>query len=299
MTAQTGHPLTLQVVLIVGHDLSADVGIVLRTFLQHLAIDGIDGIVFQLGHQGILLEYRTVNQRVITATEDTLLHTDADDGVAVEGLTQGLSPAAERQFLDAVLHGLDIARSLHVVGDALEAGLRPVVLLLMILEILGQSGLVLGGLVPDVLIADFIEQQSFVVLTDEVLHLRVLGRQLVGLLVHNLRSRQLAFRLADQRVHLLLGQTVADVALLHELQDALFMELKGFQHLMFLAQDDVVAVGRLHDARHLAVLQGEGRVLELLDQLSALHEGQQSTLGGRARVLTDLLGQFGEVGTLF
>ena len=76
------------------------------------------------------------------------------------------------------------------------------------------------------------------------------------------------------------------------------MELKGLQHLALLHLDDVIAEGGLHDARHLTGLQGIGGILELLDQLSALHKRQQPALLGRARILRHFLGQFGKIGTV-
>ena len=249
-----------------------------------------------MGDGGVPVEDGTVDEGIVTLPEDALLDADADDAVAIEGLAESLCPLVELQLADTVLDGLDVGLVLDVVGDALEARTAPVIALLVLLEELCQTGLVLGGLVPDVLVADLIEEQALVILADEVLQLIVIGREFGSLLLHDIGGGQLAARLADERVDHLLGNLVADATLLHKLEDALAVLLEGFKHLVTLPQDDVVAVGGLDDARHLAVLQGEGHVLVLLDELAALHEGQQTTLLGRAGVLAHLLGQFGEVG---
>ena len=236
---------------------------------------------------------------MVAGLEDAFLHTDADDGVAVEGLAKGFVPLVELQLLHAFLHGLHIGGGLHVVGDTLEAGRVPHIFLLVLLVVAGQTGLVLGGLVPHEFIADLVEQQSFVVLADEVLHLSILGRQLVSFLVHHGGLGELAARLAHKGVDLSLAETVADAALLHKLQDAFLVKLKGFQLLTGFHQDDMVAVGRLNDTRHLTFFQGEGGIFVLLHQLAALHKGQQTALTGTAGVLAHLLGKLGKVGAGF
>ena len=56
------------------------------------------------------------------------------------------------------------------------------------------------------------------------------------------------------------------------------MYLKRFQHLVCLSQNDMIAIRRLDNTRHLTILQGESNILKLLDQLAALYEWQQSSL---------------------
>ena len=60
----------------------------------------------------------------------------------------------------------------------------------------------------------------------------------------------------------------------------------------------MIAIRCLDDTRHLTILQRECHVLELLNQLSTLHKRQQSTLTGRARILTYLFGHFSKIGSL-
>ena len=79
-----------------------------------------------------------------------------------------------------------------MVGNTLKAGFLPIVFLLVLLEIAFQASLILGSLVPDMLVADFIKQQSLVILTDEILHVGVVSRQFISLLIHNISRRQFA-----------------------------------------------------------------------------------------------------------
>ena len=55
--AEVGHPLALQLVLEVGGDEAAHVGIVLR-LLQHLSVDGVNGEILQFRNGCIFLENR-------------------------------------------------------------------------------------------------------------------------------------------------------------------------------------------------------------------------------------------------
>ena len=257
---------------------------------------GVDGIVGQCLHHGVLLEHNLVDVGVVALLEDALLHADAYDGVGIEGGAQCLGPLVEGQLLHAVLHGLHVGLGLHMVGHALEAGLVPAVVGAVSGEVGGQSGLVLGGLVPHEGVADFIEQQSVVVLLYEVAQVHVGLRQRVGLLRHQLLHGESAVRCLHLLCHLLLGYLVAHVALLHEAQYGIVVLLKGFQHLALLHEDDVVAERRLHHLRHLSRLQLEGHVLVLLHELSVLHEGQLAALACRAGVLRQACGEVGEVG---
>ena len=83
--AQFCHPLFLKPVLIVGHDERTDVAIILRTFLQQLAVDTVERLAFHVVHRGVLLEYHFVDESIVAFLEHALLSTYADDGVVVEG----------------------------------------------------------------------------------------------------------------------------------------------------------------------------------------------------------------------
>ena len=81
------------------------------------------------------------------------------------------------------------------------------------------------------------------ILLNQVLHLIVIGRQLSSLLFHQRLCRQFAFRLLHQRVDNLISQLFTDITLLHELQDALLMIFERLKVLVFLHQNDMVAIG--------------------------------------------------------
>ena len=57
--------------------------------------------------------------------------------------------------------------------------------LAILLEILSEPCFILCCLVPNQLIADFIKQQTFVVLTDKILQISIFCRQLISFLTHD------------------------------------------------------------------------------------------------------------------
>ena len=144
--AQVGNPEALQFVLQVGNDLDTYVGIVLG-LLQQLAVDGVNGVSLHAVYLDILnLEHLAVDKLVIAFLEQSFLHADADDGVAIEGLAQGFVPVGKLQFLHALGDRFDIGLVLHVVNHTLVTGIVfPLVLIafLVLFEIVSQALLVL------------------------------------------------------------------------------------------------------------------------------------------------------------
>ena len=136
------------------------------------------------------------------------------------------------------------------------------------------------------------------ILLDKVLHVRILSRQFFCLLRQELFLRHLAITILHYLSHFLRSNLVAHITLFHIANNSIVMIFKRFQHLTLLHQDDVIAIRRLDNTRHLARLQGIGRILKLLHQLSALNKRQQTTLTGRTWVLRHTLSQLFEVCTI-
>ena len=116
-----------------------------------------------------------IHQTTVAGLEDTLFHTDADDGVGIEGLAQDIGPLSKRQSLHTALHSLDVGLVLHMVGDALVTGLRPCVVILMTTEPGIEGGFILSRLLPYLTVADLIDQETVVVLLNQVFHVTVDG----------------------------------------------------------------------------------------------------------------------------
>ena len=112
----------------------------------------------------------------------------------------------------------------------------------MLSKVLGQPGFVLRCLVPHLSVTDFEEQQSVVILTDEVFHVRILFRKfLCALLVYEVAR---VTRCLRQRVHLLVDHLFANTARIDEADDVRAQRVVGEEIPPLLHQDDVVTERR-------------------------------------------------------
>ena len=147
--AEVSHPLLFKCLLVVFDHLTAHVGVIFG-LLQFLAIDSVDGIVL-VDFNGLVkccTEDLMIDQTAVASLEESLFHTDANDGVRIEILAQDIGPLTKRQSFDTTLHGLDISLVLHMVGDTLETGLRKSIVLLMGTEPIVEGSLILRSLLP-------------------------------------------------------------------------------------------------------------------------------------------------------
>ena len=112
-----------------------------------------------------------IDQTAVTSLEESLFHTDTDDGVRIKRLAQDIGPLTKRQSFDTTLHGLHISLILHMVSNTLESGLRKSIVLLMGTEPTVEGCLILRGFLPHLTVADLIDQQSIVIFLNEVFHI--------------------------------------------------------------------------------------------------------------------------------
>ena len=129
-----------------------------------------------------------------------------------------------------------------MIGHALITGLVPSILLLMLLEIVGQSLLVLGGLIPNQLVADIIEQQAIMIFLNQVTHLRIDSRERVCTLVQQLLLGNSIAGGCHLRIQLTLCDAVTHILLFHKTEDIVLMEFKGLKLLALFHKDDMPTV---------------------------------------------------------
>ena len=154
-----------------------------------------------------------------------------------------------------------------MISHSLETRFIPLILLLVLLKVVSQCHLILGSLVPDTLVADLVKQQTIMILLNQIAHLHIYNRHRVCALVQNLLLGQSAIRILDQLIQFTISDSLARTTLVNELQNALTMEVKRFQLLTLLHQDDMPAKRRQYRFAHLSGLQSKSGILELLDQL--------------------------------
>ena len=172
----------------------------------------------------------------------------------------------------------------------------PGILLLVLLEVVGQCQGVLSGRFPYLGVAFLEEKQAVVILLHQILQFVVLSAELLGLLVENLFDGLLA--LSGDGVKHLLRKVVFEALSVEVFQDhvvELFVALE-----VFLAHelDDVVAIGHEEWLAYLVHFEGVGHVLKFLYKPIGSYPRQHAAASGGTWVLRYLLGQLGKVGTV-
>ena len=172
--------------LVVTDYLIANVGPFGWAFFEHFTEDAdireaLDGFELSIFH----LQSQKVHVGIFPFLEKATLYTH-HNAVLVEGLADGAHPLVLREFLDKLLHCLDVSSILAVINHTAVVWLVPSILLFILFEIGGQCQRVLCGRFPDAAVAFFKEKQTVVVLLHKVFQFVVLGAELLGLLVENL-----------------------------------------------------------------------------------------------------------------
>ena len=112
----------------------------------------------------------------------------------------------------------------------------------MFLEMVGQCLLILSGLIPYQLVADIIEQQTIMILLNQVTHLRIDSRERVCTLVQQLLLGDSIAGGSHLRIQLTLSNAVTHILLFHKTEDIVLMIFKGLKLLALFHKHDMPTV---------------------------------------------------------
>ena len=114
---------------------------------------------------------------MISLLEDSFLHLYMHHRICIKLPAKQFCPLAERLTLYAFLDRCHVGSILCMVSNTLEAGMLPSVFLLVLGKISSLCLFIIRCFLPYHPVADFIEQQSVVILLHEIFQILVVSRQ--------------------------------------------------------------------------------------------------------------------------